>query len=326
MRITSIQALIILKSGLLYFLILHFAIFLSLLNRTDEMSNTKQWKIVDLLKTTTEFFTQKQIENPRLNAEVLLAHVLNKTRIKLYIEFERPVSEGELIKFREYVSRRSKNEPLQYITGQTEFMGLPFAVNSSVLIPRPETEILCENVLKLKDNYPGKINILDIGTGSGCIAISLAHFWNNAHITAIDISAEALKIADQNARDNKIQNLNFIQQDLFSITDNIHLKKKFEIIVSNPPYIAQNEMADLQNEVKDFEPEHALTDFSDGMSFYKFIMDLISKEQLKCDYLFFEMSGSQPKKIVEETKKRNFEYIEIIKDLNAIDRVLKIQK
>jgi len=290
------------------------------------MAKNQSWKVVDLLKTTTDFFKQKEIENPRLNAEVLLAHILRKSRINLYVEFERPISNSELTEFRECVSRRSKNEPLQYITGVTEFMGLPFEVNPSVLIPRPETEILCEEILKLQNKYSEKINILDIGTGSGCIAISLAHFWKDTKITAIDISAEALKTARENVFLNKITNLSLVEQDVFNMVENKDLPREFEIIVSNPPYIAKDEMNTLQSEVRDFEPQKALTDFDDGLSFYKHIMDLVSDEKLKCDFLFLEMSGSQPKKIVAEAKKRNFTEIIIIKDLAEIDRVLKIKK
>jgi len=250
------------------------------------MAKNQSWKIVDLLKTTTDFFKQKQIENPRLNAEILLAHVLNKTRINLYVEFERPIADNELKIFREYVGRRSKNEPLQYITGVTEFMGLPFKVNPSVLIPRPETEILCEEILKLQNNYSNQVNILDIGTGSGCISISLAHFWKNSQVTGIDISRESLNTAKENIALNNIKNLNLIEQDVFKIAEDKNLLENFDIVVSNPPYIAKDEMDTLQSEVKDFEPLQALTDFDDGLKFYKHIMDLVSDEKLECDFLF----------------------------------------
>jgi len=289
------------------------------------MTKDKSWTVIELLKTTTEFFKQKLIENPRLNAEILLAHVLNKSRISLYVEFERPVSPAELNKFREYVSRRSKSEPLQYITGQTEFMGLPFEVNPSVLIPRPETEVLCEEILKLKGSSTENMRIMDIGTGSGCIAISLAHFWKEAQLTGIDINPQALDTAKKNMLRNNISNLSLIEQDVFNITSNKLFSEKYNIIVSNPPYIAKDEMNTLPDEVKNFEPHKALTDFDDGLNFYKHIMDLIVNDKLQSDYLFFEMSGSQPKKIVAEAKKRNFKEINVINDLSGLDRVLKIQ-
>ena len=168
------------------------------------MSYPQTWKVIDLLKTTADFFKQKNIENPRLNAEVLLAHTLKIERIKLYVEFERLLTEKELGQFRDHVSRRNKNEPLQYIIGSTEFMGLPFLVDPSVLIPRPETEALVEEVLKLKESYPDKATILDVGTGSGCIAISIAHFWESAKVTGTDISNESLETAIKNSIINKI--------------------------------------------------------------------------------------------------------------------------
>ena len=289
------------------------------------MQKQKTWKVIDLLKTTTTYFLKKNIENPRLNAERLLSHVLKMERIKLYVEFERPVSDAELDQYRSLVSRRTKNEPLQYILGETEFMGLAFQVNPSVLIPRPETEILVEGVIKLKNETEGQIDILDIGTGSGCIAISLAHYWPGAHAYGIDISADALKIAGENKVLNKTENVTFFEKDVFDSWPDNNLPKEFEIIISNPPYVTEDEMAGLQNEVKDFEPKVALTDFSDGMRFYTHIFSLINEGTLNTKFLFLEMSGSQPKKIVDEAKKYEFSSVEVIKDLNGIDRVLKVK-
>lgn len=282
------------------------------------------WKVIDLLKTTADFFKEKNIENPRLNAEVLLSHVLRMDRVKLYVQFERPLSEKELVLFRNHVSRRSKSEPLQYIVGSTEFMGLPFFVDPSVLIPRPETEVLVEEVLKIKELYQERATILDIGTGSGCIAISLAHYWENSKVTGIDISNEAVDTAIKNSIINKVENAYFIRNDIFKFEAG-QIPNHFSVIVSNPPYITENEIASLQPEVKDFEPRLALTDFGDGMRFYKYIMNLIQNGTLSCDYIFFEMSGSQPEKIVAEAKKRNFTAINVFKDLTRTKRVLKIK-
>ena len=289
------------------------------------MKKQKTWRVIDLLKTTTEFLQQKAIENPRLNAERLLAHVLDMERIKLYVEFERPVSDGELGQYRSLVSRRIKNEPLQYILGETEFMGLPFRVTPSVLIPRQETEILVEEVLKLKNEINGQINILDIGTGSGCIPISLAHFWPEANLTGIDISAEALVIAEENKTLNKVDNVVFVEMDIFSDWPDDNLPRHFDIIISNPPYVTEGEMSSLQNEVKDFEPKIALTDFNNGMRFYKRIFSLVNDGKLGCKFLFLEMSGSQQQIIVAEANKCKFNSIEVIKDLNRIERVLKVE-
>ncbi len=288
------------------------------------MPETRPWKVIDLLKTTADFFKQKNIENPRLNAEVLLSNVLKTDRVKLYVQFERPLTANELKLFRDVVSRRSNFEPLQYIVGSTEFMGIPFIVDPSVLIPRPETEILVEHILKMKDLYPEKATILDIGTGSGCIAISLGHYWEKAKITGIDISNEAIETAIKNSIINKVENTYFLRQDIFKF-DSSRLPNQFSIVVSNPPYIAEKEIKELQTEVKDFEPKLALTDYGDGTRFYTFILDLVQNGTLTSDYIFFEMSGSQPEKIVAEAKKRNFANIEVLKDLTHIDRILKIK-
>jgi len=288
------------------------------------MPENKLWKLIDLLKTTGDYFKTKNIENPRLNAELLLGHVLKMQRVNLYVEFERIISNTELSLYRELVSRRITHEPLQYILGQAEFMGLPFNVNPSVLIPRPETEILCETVLSLKSVLNNNISILDIGTGSGCLAVSVAHFWPESKVSAIDISEQTLQTAGSNAQLNKTTNVSFFKSDIFEWPDPL-IPQEFSVVVSNPPYIKKDEMDTLQPEVKDFEPAEALTDFADGMKFYNHFFTLAEQGFLKCTYLVLEMSGLQPEKIVDEAKTRKFTDIEVIKDLTGIDRVLKIK-
>lgn len=289
------------------------------------MPQEKTWKVIDLLKTTADFFKQKNIENPRLNAEIILADTLNCDRVNLYINFERPLSEKELSNYRVQVARRSKYEPLQYIIGKTEFMGLPFLVNPSVLIPRPETEILIDEILKLKTDSSQKESVLDIGTGSGCIAVSLAYYWKELAVTAIDISKKAVETARENATLNNISTINFFEMDIFSLTESSIINRNYDIIISNPPYISQSEFNSLQPEVKNYEPEIALTDFNDGLKFYIYILDSLQRGLINAKFLMFEMSGSQPEKIVAEAKMRNFKDITIIKDYNNIDRVLKIK-
>lgn len=283
----------------------------------------KSWRVLQLLNTTTDYLKQKGIENARLNAELLLAGVLKISRVNLYVSFEKPVSEKELTVFRNCVNRRLKDEPLQYILGQTEFMGLPFAVNPSVLIPRPETEIMVEEILKLKDNLSAP-DILDIGTGSGCIAVSLACLWHSSQNYAIDISKEALQTAEQNSRINSAMKITFIQKDLFSAWPHPDLPASYDVIVSNPPYVTKAEFPVLEKQVKDFEPQIALTDNQDGLLFYNQIFELVDKKHLKTNWLFLEMSGSQPKKIVDKAKSFNFKNIDVIEDLTGIQRVLKI--
>jgi len=291
------------------------------------MPVNKIWKVLELLNTTTAYFEEKQIENPRLNAEQLLGKALNRSRVDLYVSFEQPVSDKELINFRDFVKRRAAREPLQYILGETEFMGLPFSVTSDVLIPRPETEVLVEEVLKLKETYSGSQPlIVDVGSGSGCIAISLASFWNEAQVTGLDISASALQIARENAIRNQIEGqVEFMEFDMLDKW-NDSLPRHIQILVSNPPYIALAEMNELQAEVRDYEPHIALNDQADGLTFYKRLFQICSAvEPPEVDYLFLEMSGSQPQRIIELAGQYNFTEIKIINDLNNIPRVLKIE-
>ncbi len=291
------------------------------------MSQTKIWKILELLNATTAFFEQKGIENPRLNTEQLLGKTLNMNRVDLYLSFERPLSAAELDLFRGYVRRRSKREPLQYILGESEFMGLPFTVNPSVLIPRPETEVLVEEVLKLKETF-GTVQplVVDIGTGSGCIPLSLAHFWKEVTCYGLDISQAALETAQKNAARNHLgEQVLFMEHDVFEKW-NGKLPDKIHILISNPPYISEAEMKELEAEVRDYEPRIALSDEEDGLRFYKRLFGLSASDSAPfCDYLFVEMSGSQPERITELAGRYKFNEIESINDLNGIPRVLKVK-
>ena len=203
------------------------------------------WTILELLKVTTQFLSEKSIENPRLNAEHLLSHLLSLKRVDLYLQFERILTTAEVNQYRELIRRRAQYEPLQYIIGKTEFMGLCFEVSPDVLIPRPETELLVEEVLKLSVDLQAP-TILDIGTGSGCIAISLAQLWPGSRIIATDVSEAALHMARNNAGVNNVaERIRFLLHDILNETLPVD---SFDIIVSNPPYIAADEMEGLEPE------------------------------------------------------------------------------
>ncbi len=284
------------------------------------------WKIVDLLKTVSEFLDEKGIENPRLNAELLLGKVLNLNRVNLYVQFERPLSRQELDEYRELVRRRAQHEPLQYLLGETEFMGLPFKVRSGVLIPRPETEILVEETLKLKDalEKPEPL-IVDVGSGTGCIAISLAKYWPESKIYATDISQTALELIRENADLNRVTgNIRIIEHDIFTQWD-VNLPQAMDILISNPPYITLREMDRLPEEIRRFEPGMALTDQSDGLRFYERFFELIKGHQVRPKYLMLELSGTQHEQIIEKAKHYGLKNTEVIPDLNHINRVLKIK-
>jgi release factor glutamine methyltransferase len=304
---------------------------------------SKSWTILELLTVTSEYFSQKDIDNPRLNSEYLLCNVLNLKRIELYLYHERPVSDNELLQFRRLVSRRARHEPLQYIIGETSFMGLPFRVTPSALIPRPETEGLVEEVLKMKTEFRSPaVTLAEIGCGSGCIAISLAQFWPGATIYATDVSPAAIDLTIENSRLNHLQTtvigndhypttdadnarLFLLRHDVFSAWPE-NLPQQVDILVSNPPYISAAEMTGLDAEVRDYEPHIALTDFADGLRFYRRLFEIAASPQSPAiKYMMLEMSGAQPEKIIEMAEAFDFDEIQIASDLNEIPRILKVK-
>ncbi|MCH8169928.1 MAG: peptide chain release factor N(5)-glutamine methyltransferase [Bacteroidetes bacterium] len=276
--------------------------------------------VLDALKKTTEYLEKKGIESARVNAEIMLAYILKCKRLQLYLSFDRPLNENEKNLYREFLQRRVNHEPVQYITGIVGFYGLEFQVNKSVLIPRPETEILVETIIE-NTNENEETNILDIGTGSGNIAITLAKHLPNSKITAIDKSKDALKIAVKNSELNNVkERINFIENDILNnqnLFDNV-----FDLVVSNPPYISKKEYNNLEPELNKHEPSIALTDFSDGVIFYKNISKQAKNLLNTNGKLFFEIGAGQSKKIKEIMEQNNFYNIQIIKDYQNHDRVI----
>jgi release factor glutamine methyltransferase len=226
--------------------------------------------VLEGIQKSTDFLAKKDIESPRLQAELLLAHMLKLPRMKLYLNFERTLTEGETDTFRELVKRRAQREPLQHITGSTSFCGLEITVNRHVLVPRPETELLAELGWQWLGEHRTSnedVTALDFGTGSGCIAIALATKSPSAKIIALDISPEALAIAKQNAEANKvIDRIEFLNGDGFATLSN---EAPFGLIISNPPYIPSAEIETLDPEVRDFDPRGALDGGADGLDFYR---------------------------------------------------------
>ena len=283
----------------------------------------KSLTILELINRTIPYFKENDIENPRLNAEQLLSHVLNIDRIQLYLQYDRVLLTEEISRFREYVRRRAMNEPLQYIVGETEFMGLKFFTTPAALIPRPETEILIERTLQCKKILNNKNpRILDIGTGSGCIAVSIAVLWPESTVIATDISEDSLLLAKKNADLNGVMDsINFIKHNIQD--DPLDDALNAEIIVSNPPYVSLEEFKSLADEIREHEPHLALTDNKDGLNFYKKIFSII-QNGYPCNYILLELSGTQTTKILNESKKLNAKNLEVFDDLNDIPRVLQI--
>jgi release factor glutamine methyltransferase len=221
--------------------------------------------VLEAIQKSADFLGKKGIESPRLQVELLLAHLLKMPRMKLYLNFERALSPAETDALREFVKRRAAREPLQHIVGSTSFCGFEIAVNRHALVPRPETELLAEEGWKfLGEN---KTAALDFGTGTGCISIALAAKCPNAKIVALDISTEAIALAKENAAKNNVtERIDFLQGDVFSaLPENL----QFDLIISNPPYIPSAEIGTLQPEVRDFDPRAALDGGADGLDFYR---------------------------------------------------------
>ena len=253
---------------------------------------------------------------------ILTLHILNKRRIDVSLNYDIEVSNNDKIKFQDSIERLKKHEPIQYIIGKTEFYGIPFKLSNNVLIPRPETEELVDWVISKFKSQKSKIRVLDIGTGSGCIAISLAKNLPDCKIVALDISSEALKIAKENAKLNNVE-VKFIAADILNW--NLELDNlKFEVIVSNPPYVRALEKNQMKKNVLDFEPHLALfVEDEDSLLFYRKIIQLTNKILKSKGQLFFEINEYLGKETVKLLRDNGFEEIELKSDIFGKDRIIK---
>ena len=281
----------------------------------------KVWRIVDLIQWSESYFRDKSNQNSRLEIEWMLRSLLNCERLDLYMRFDEPLSGSQLSTLRGWVKRRSKNEPLQYITESCEFFGREFFVDTRVLIPRPETERLIDEAIK-SIKHVRSPNILDIGTGSGCIAITLAKEIKNSNVIGIDKSIGSLQVSKKNSAELNVENVTFFEMDILNQCP----KEKFDLVISNPPYVPKSEMSGLMNDVKDFEPEIALTDFDDGLTFYKRISKIIPhilKDDSSC---ILELGiGNHPENVLSIFKQSGYSNLETINDYNGDKRVLSIK-
>ncbi len=277
----------------------------------------KVWTILDIINWGKDYLQNNGISNAKLELEWFLANLLKCNRIDLYVRFDEPLNSKELDKIRDFIKRRKKNEPFQYILGIAPFYGRDFIVNPEVLIPRPETETIIE-IAKFK-NTSG--HFLEIGTGSGCIAISLflEKLFNSG--LAIDISKEALEIANENKTMFNVSNLHLEKIDF--LTQSIN--QKFDCIVSNPPYISEYELETLEDNVIKYEPQIALTDFSDGLSFYKKIADVGRNLLNPNGFMILETGGEKQYKFVKDIFLKCGYKVEIHKDQNGDHRFIEVQ-
>lgn len=283
--------------------------------------NKPVWTIIKILDWTKQYFADRGVENPRLDAEVLLCAVLQCERIKLYMDFERPLTGAELSQYKNYVARRGQHEPLAYILGEKEFMRNSFKVTPATLVPRPETELLVESLIKAARGLKadGDVKILDIGTGSGAIIVSLLDYLSNAKGVGVDISVDALIVAEENSRRIGVrERAGFMQSDLFS---RIPADKKFDIIVSNPPYIPAADIAGLAKDVQK-EPRGALDGGADGLDFYRRIISEAMDHMTDEGILAFEVGINQAQVVAELCRKAGFKATAIRKDYADIERMV----
>lgn len=276
-------------------------------------------RILDLLKSAEKKLWEGGVESPKSEAEWLLAAVLKADRANLYLMRERELQPSEQANFEALLLRRLKREPLQYNLGVCEFYGFEFVVSPAVLIPRPETELLVEKVVELAEKFSSP-RIIDLGTGSGCIAVSLAKLIATARLVATDTSAAALEIAQSNA-----QRLGVAGQVEFRLADMTQPKafstsESFDVVISNPPYVLETERASLQPEIRDWEPAEALYVGDDGLKFYRCIIDYCHKHLRAGGWVACEMASQRSAAIAELFREAGFHCVQIIKDFAGLDR------
>lgn len=273
--------------------------------------------VLEIIKRTTDFFASKGVESPRLNAELLIGHALGLKRMQLYLQFERPLTEPELEKIRPFVRRRAQREPMQYIVGETEFAGLKLKVDRRALIPRPETELLVELVMTARAEKP-PARILDLGTGTGAIALALGHAFQQASVVGAELSDEALALARENGTTTGLQErVQFVKSRWF---DALPADLPFDVIVSNPPYLSAVETAQTAPEVRDFEPTAALTSGDDGMADLREILATAPRFLAPDGLLALETGIAQHAKLLEIAAQAGFKRTESRKDLTGRDR------
>jgi len=272
------------------------------------------WTIRRVLDWTKGYLAEKGVENARLETEWLLSAALGLDRVGLYVNFDKPLNADELAAVRRLVGRRAKREPLQYILGTQEFCGLDFAVTPAVLIPRHDTEVLVTEALR---RVPNAATILDIGVGSGCIAIALASKLPAAQVWGVEQSPEAIALAQQNVERHGVR-VTLFEGSLFEPFG----EQRFDLIVSNPPYIPTADLETLQPEVREYEPRAALDGGADGLDFYRIIVPAAPEHLTPGGWLMVELGIGQAEAVLGMFRQAGFGDCFVAKDPNDIDRVV----
>lgn len=279
-----------------------------------------RWTVLSLIEWASAYLAVRNFDETRLHVELMLGHVLSLKRIQLYLQFDRPLTPAELAAFKALFKRRLDREPLQYILGETDFMGVTLGVARGALIPRPETELLVETALNhVKSSAKETMHVLDVGTGSGCIAIGLAHQIPAVTVVGIDASEEALAIARKNHERYPDLHITFVHQDVRTAT---WPSGSFDLVLSNPPYIAPAEYETLDPEVRDHEPRAALTDEQDGLAFYRVLLALAPRVLREGGLLMCEIGHGQADAVSSLAGTHGLTVREIIPDLAGIPRVM----
>ena len=279
----------------------------------------KSWTLLELIQWTTTFFTEKGIDNPRLDAECLLAHALDIERLRLYLDYEKPATPEERVRFRELITRRADERiPVALLTGAREFWSLPLEVNGDVLVPRPDTETLIEATLRAFAAVPAPRDLLDLGTGSGAIALALAKEYGEARVTAVERSAAALEVAGRNAESlGFAERVRFLQGDLFEPV----AEESFDVIVSNPPYLAESEAPSLAPELA-HEPKEALFAGPEGTEVLERIVKAASARLRPGGLIGLELAPPQAETVRSWLVEAGFVDVQTHKDLGGRERVL----
>ena len=289
-------------------------------------SQEKVWTVIDIIKWGTGYLIEKGFDEARLTVELLLSETLGLKRFDLYVKHDQPLKRDELDKFKVLLKRRLSHEPVQYIVGKTNFYSIDLKVDKRALIPRPETEILAETVIEHCRTYLSQrelVRILDVGTGSGCLAIAVAKFVKNSAVTAIDRSDAALELARENAASTATAaKIEFVRSDFLGLSENV-FKEPFDILISNPPYVPESDIVTLAGEVRDFEPVEALSDGRDGMTFFKKISESAHLLLRDGGWVFVETGFGQAQKVRAIFADRGGTELLVKKDLSNIDRIVR---
>lgn len=290
--------------------------------KSNDIDRKRVWSVKDVLQWTANYFREYGIQSPQLNAEMIIGNVLGCRRIDLYLNYDKPLSNDERGKIRTLVKKRTQHFPMQYLLGQTEFYGYKFLIEEDVFIPRPETETLVDAIITyIKESGKNFWEILDIGTGTGIIPITLCLHFQNSPVSisclAVDCSDPSLHNARKNVEYHHLDGIVLRKSNLFE-----NVEGKFDLIVSNPPYIPTDEISSLEKEVRDYEPRIALDGGKDGLEYYNQILK-DAKPYLNQDgKIFVEISPTLSEKLEELGNQYGFKIIDRRKDYNHLYRVI----